>query len=359
MKTDTLSTLQETAQRTREAAQARVDEAAGEADFADVFIAASAQAQKEWLDRKAQEAPLAFAEADQSVAPHLRARAASARSQNSGNYDVEFLFGGDPVLGHAIEISFLGQFLYSLQNTFNALGQWRADSASQFGRVQQNIIDNNRLLLAATFPGSFGAGLSVISDAQKSEQNGDLSLFEDERIPSETGELPEDLLEILQQLLDGNAGKAALLEALTQPRVKTHYQKLIELVVKRGVELQFSTRARPQAVRISTEQARARLSWLENLQTKEDVQTLEGVLVGGSIERDRFELKQADELIEGRMTAEAARSFRRLSWGAQVRATVRVTTSANDETATEKISYQLLAIALATENLLRNLPATN
>lgn len=350
-----LADLQTSVERTRNEAQARIDEAGNQADFADVFMAVSAQRQKEWLDRKAEEAPLTFEELDEEVAPHLLARVASLPAQVDDEiYDVSVLFSGDPVLNHAIEISFLGQFLSSLQNTFNALGQWRTYNASAFGRVQQSIIDNNRLLLAATFNGSFGAGLRVVSDAQENEKDGNISLFEEgQDADSNGGELPEDLLEILRELLDGNTSRAILIEALTQPRVKTHYQKLIELVVKRGADITFSTRAYPQPVHISTEQARARLTWLENLQTKEDVQSLEGTLVGGSIERKRFELKQGDELIEGRMTEEASDSFRRLSWGAEVRAVVRVTTSANDETATEKISYQLLDISLVTENLLR------
>lgn len=346
------SELQQSVMRTQEAAQRRVDEAGAQPDFANVFIASSAQVQQEWLDRKAKEAPLTVAELhEQEVAPHLLARVAASPVQDAQkDFDVQVLFGGDPVLGHAIEINFFGQFLNSLQNTFNALGQWRTYNASAFGRVQQSIIDNNRLLLATTFDGSFGAGLQIVSDEIR--PTGDLSLFGDE-VELNNDALPEDLLEVLRQLLDGNTEKAALIESLTQPRIKLHYQKLIELIVKRGADIRFSTRTHPQMVRISTDQARARLAWLENLQTKENVQSLEGTLVGGSIERNRFELRHNNELIEGRMTAEAARSFRRLSWGAEVRAVVNITTSANDETATEKISYRLLSISLAAENLLR------
>ena len=357
-----LTELQESVALARDGAQTRADEAAEQADFADVFIAASAQSQLEWLDSKAQEAPLTFTELQaEAVAPHLLARVAASNTQVSNEtFDVRVLFGGEPVSGHAIEINFFGQFLHSLQNTFNALVQWRTYNASAYGRVQQSIIDNNRLLLAATFTGSFGAGLRIVSNAQEQDENtGNLSLFDDIESDSASDALPEELLLLLQQLLDGNASKASLIEALTQPRVKTHYQKMIELVVKRGADIRFSTRTYPEPVRISTQQARARLLWLENLQTKEDVQSLEGTLVGGSIERNRFELKQSDELIEGRMTSDAADSFRRLSWGDQVLAVVRVTTLANDETATEKTAYQLLGISLATENLLRATDAAN
>ena len=348
--------LQESVVLARDGAQARIDEARDQADFADVFIAKSAQSQLQWLEDKSQEAPLTSSELEaEEVAPHLLSRVTSSQKQIAQDFDAQFIIEGDPVLGHAIDFNFFGQFLSSFQNTFNALGQWRTYNASAFGRVQQSIIDNNRLLLAATFDGSFGASVQIVSDTQEEvKSDGNIALFEDaETGEPEPKELPSDLLILLQQLLDGNADKATLAEALTQPRIKTHYQNLIELIAKRGADVKFSTRDQPQAVRISTEQARARLAWLENLQTKEDVQTFEGILVGGSIERNRFELKQAEELIEGRMTAEASRSFRRLSWGAEVRAIVQVTTSANNETATEKISYQLLGISLVTENLLR------
>lgn len=76
--------------------------------------------------------------------------------------------------------------------------------------------------------------------------------------------------------------------------------------------------------------------------------TYSGILVGGSIETGRFELKVDDELILGKTSIAAKKELRGITLGAQVEAEVWVTTMTHEEGALEpKTSYVLVSVKSA------------
>ncbi len=323
--------------------QSHVEQLGDEATFADRFMLLAAQKQHTFLQQiGVNDAPLTAEELEaQEVAPHLRIGTAS---QQTTSYDARAIITGEPISGHEVQIRFLGQFFVHLQDVTNALAQALSFNATNKGRIQQSIVGNNRLLLTGIFGGSFGVDFRVAPN-NEGEQS---SLFQGE------SELSNESLEQLRRLLDGDVSNASLVEILTHPRVKTHYQSLIDLIAKRGANVSFATRSQTTPSRISTEQARFRLQWLENLQISDEVRPMYGTIVGGSLERNRFELrldKDKNSLIEGRMSVGAASAFESINLGREVRAVVRVSTSTNEETGQEKISYFLESFSLPEESL--------
>jgi hypothetical protein len=98
---------------------------------------------------------------------------------------------------------------------------------------------------------------------------------------------------------------------------------------------------------VDTQQARDRVAWLDLLTVKEETLTLVGILVGGSIESGRFELKAEEEMYRGWVSESAKAAMRRITFGAAVKAKVRVTTMIHEEGAAEPTtSYYLDTIEL-------------
>ncbi len=319
-----LSNLRQSVGSLRNSVENHVNELGDQATFADRFMLASAQSQQDFLEEvAANEAPLIWEALEaQEVAPHLL-------------FDAQAVLTGDPIVAHQVPIKLLGEFLVSFQDVVTNLGRYAAFNSKITDGAQRVVVPQNQIMCAGMFAGSFGVGLRVAPDnVEESEQ---MELFSEEK-----QEIPNQALELLHLLLDGNTDRTQLRESLTQARVKSNYQKLVTLLAKQGASVAFSTKDKPQPAVMTTEQASALVFWLESLQIKESVEIINGVLNGGSLEYDRFEIRiDENTLIKGRMTAEAAKDFQRLTFGSPVRAIVQVSVATNSDTGTEKISYVL------------------
>jgi hypothetical protein len=86
---------------------------------------------------------------------------------------------------------------------------------------------------------------------------------------------------------------------------------------------------------------------LELLQTREEETTFSGILVGGSIQSARFELKVGEEVYRGKVSERALEQMHQARFGDEVTATVKVITATHEEAAIEPTtSYFLTSLVL-------------
>lgn len=235
--------------------------------------------------------------------------------------DAEFSVDGEPVIRNDVAAGFLGTFLRTVQDVVNAIAQEKRGQATSRAAVPSDIVNQNKLLVMPEFQrGSFGVRVRFLTREE-------LGLTYDA--------MASEVLDSLHGLLSDGSPSQEIAGSLTSPRVKSHYRKLVELLAKQDASLCFRTRNRPAGVTFSSRVARERMEWLDTLQeTKEEI-TQTGILVGGSTERGRFELKVGDEIFAGTVTREAQRQLEQFHWNQQVTARINVLTLEHEEASTE------------------------
>ncbi len=105
----------------------------------------------------------------------------------------------------------------------------------------------------------------------------------------------------------------------------------MDMMAKENVGLSMRHRSYRNTIRLTASQARHRTEWLSQWQISEETVARFGELVGGSIESDRFELKTDDELIRGKLSAQAKEDLKGFHLGDSVSAILRVTQSEHEE----------------------------
>ncbi len=248
------------------------------------------------------------------------------------NNAAELVFGGDPVRDHTIHAAFLGTMLAKMQQLVNALAQAITSVPTARAPLPHNIVAENRLIVTGWAPSSFAVRLRLPT----SEELGQL-------IDSET----QTVLDDLSKMLGEPAPSSQTVERVSHPRVKKHYYEFLDSVAKQGATVRLRTRGNPYGATMDTQQARDRVAWLDLLTVKEETLSLDGILVGGNIESGRFELKAEEEMYRGRVSEAAKTAMRQFTFGAAVKAKVRVTTMIHEEGAAEPAtSYYLDTIEL-------------
>ena len=250
----------------------------------------------------------------------------------ASNCDAEIVLDGDPVQGHAVQAGFLGSFLESLQNVVNAVAQVMTSEPTARAAIPRNIIAENRLMVVAGFESSFGLRLRVPSQEELGQMFETMSA--------------SVLKQVCQTLSEEGFGEETI-RLISHSRVKKHYGDLLNLTAKAGATVCVRTRAYPYGVRLTSKQARERADWLELLQTREEETTFSGILVGGSIQSARFELKVGEEVFRGKVSERALEQMHQARFGDEVTATVKVITATHEEAAIEPTtSYFLTSLVL-------------
>lgn len=239
----------------------------------------------------------------------------------ASNADAEVSLEGDATAAHEVPAGLLGDFLVFLQKLTYAVAQVRAGRPTSRAPIRRDLLAEHRLLVQPEFqPTSFGVRFRVPTRQ-------DLGSLIDTDAAETVG--------MVCAALDPAAPSGDLADLLGNPRVKTHYQKLMDLLAKQNMGVVARTRSRPCGVRIKPDQARSRLEWLALLQVREETMQRDGVLVGGSIERDRFELKCDDETLSGTVTDAARAQMKHFHLGQAVTVRIRVRTLEHEEVSTE------------------------
>lgn len=253
-------------------------------------------------------------ESIENVEVQLRDEAKAAQLFES-HYELELSLNGDPVNKHTINSKFFGGMLVYIQDCLNALAYSQVSNAAS----RKNLIAGNRLVLAATGPGSFEAKF-VIPEGTTDE----------ERLL----DVPVSLSPIatLSRLLDSSIDIDDSSEILASQQVKVKYGLIIDLLAKNGADISMRTKGNMASVRMSAQEARDRREWLDLLQTEVEEKSFTGILTGGSIETGRFELKTNERIIRGRVSENALGQIRKIRFGMQVVASVQVTVTTHEDT---------------------------
>lgn len=254
----------------------------------------------------------------------------TARLEELAGADLQVAFSGEPVFHHDIKAGFLGVFLSKAQSLLNALAQATEQKPTERGSIANNLVEDYRLLVAGTFPSSFGLRLRLHS----TNELGRLRLSQTEAV-----------LDQFCTLIDPNLGQAELVKAVASQRVKTHYYDLVETLSKEGAQMTVRTKARLKGVKINAQQARDRATWMDSLTESTATLPLDGILTGGSIATNRFELQVDEEFYRGRISREAKAQMKDLKLGEQVKAEVVETTFFAEEAIVEgQATYFLKSI---------------
>lgn len=244
----------------------------------------------------------------------------AARRAELAEADLQVAFSGEPVFQHDIKAGFLGVFLSKAQSLINALAQATEQKPTERGSIANSLVEDYRLLVAGTFPSSFGLRLRLHSNTEL----GRLRL-------SQTA----TVLDQFCTLIDPNLSQAELVKAVASQRVKTHYYDLVETLSKEGAQMTVRTKARLKGVKINAKQARDRATWMDSLTESTATLPLDGVLTGGSIATNKFELQVAEEFYRGRISPEAKAQMKDLKLGERVKAEVVETTFFAEEAIVE------------------------
>lgn len=255
----------------------------------------------------------------------------AARLDELAEADLMFAFSGAPVFQHDIKAGFLGVFLSKTQSLINALAQAMEQKPTERGSIANSLVEDYRLLFAGTFPSSFGLRLRLHS----SNELGRLHL-------SQTAAV----LDQFCTLIDPDLGQAELVKAVASQRVKTHYYDLVEILSKEGAQMTVRTKARLKGFKINAQQARDRATWMDSLTESTATLPLVGILTGGSIATNKFELEVDEEFYRGRISPEAKAQMKDLKLGERVTAEVIETTFFAEEAVVEgHATYFLKSIA--------------
>jgi hypothetical protein len=147
----------------------------------------------------------------------------------------------------------------------------------------------------------------------------------------------------------------------TEPRPSmVIQQQLVDLskVMKeaeRYSEKDFASRVGLDSLRLHRQELEDELRAAELLESASEVMpstenkiTLSGTLVGGNIERGRFELRAVEELIHGSVSAAAKEQLMSIPLGSAVQAEVRVVVrGTDDEQGSPQSDYILVTIVVA------------
>ena len=243
---------------------------------------------------------------------------------------------GDPVSDHAIQAGFLGTFLDKSQKLINAIAQVFEQRPTGRGVIPNQIIADSRLMVEGVFPSSFGLKL---------------------RLPTET-ELghfrfshSEEILDQFCKLIDPQLEQTELAQIISHKRVKSHYLGLVDAVAKAGASLRVRTPRLRSGVRLNAAQARDKVTWLTTFNAETSTYELTGVLTGGNIASNRFELEVDEDAYKGTISAHAREQMLQICLGNPVRVTIQETTLTAEEGQTEgTVSYHLMKIERVNES---------
>jgi hypothetical protein len=232
----------------------------------------------------------------------------------------ELCLDGDPVVNNQVHARFLGDFLREFQDLVYSVAQVLMGEPTSRGGIARNIIAENRLVVTGFVRGSFGVRV---------------------RLPTkeELGQMIEpdsrNVLAKVCYMLGRQTAPPDLTALVAHSRVKKHYKRLVEVIAGQNANVRIRYRENPRGVHVTSREARERSDWLDLIQTHEETITMRGILVGGNIERKRFELQAEDDTYAGRASDDAVRQMRKLHWGDRVEASVRIITTEHEEGAFE------------------------
>jgi len=257
-------------------------------------------------------------------------------------YSAKLSVTGNPVRDHGIDSAFFGKLLVYVQDFVNHL------AFSQTNKSRTKLIERNKLELLHVGAGSFEA--MFVSPKVKEDEVG--ILVEEDGTPIKV-EPVHIGLHLLNQFLDGSIDIDTSAEILQDKHVKLRYQKIISLIADEGASVSLRTRENPYAVTLTASQARDRKTWIDLLQSEEEDATVVGEITLIDLKTGHFAINpEGGERFTGRSSGRVKDKFRGIPMGAQVTATLHVTSVSHDDIKFKPRKYYVLKDIHANPTLL-------
>ena len=253
----------------------------------------------------------------------------AARLLASSN-DAALSLSGASVHKHAMDAAALASVIGGFQRLVLSVAQALTGEPTARAPIPASIRLRNSLLVTATFASSFGISLRMPTNGEAGE------LFDND--------LPKRSLDVTAEMFDDEPSPE-FLALLRTPRVKGHYSALVRTLARTKTGMQIRTRHRPYGYRCSAERAQELVDYLELLKVEERRFEVVGVLVGGSVEKGRYELTVDEDHYAGKVSELAERQMHEARFGEAVVATlVEITTDHEDDILEPKVTYFLESI---------------
>lgn len=228
--------------------------------------------------------------------------------------DLQLVFDGEPVQNHAVRASFFAGLVGNLQGLVNAIAQVMMGKPE--GRAPK-IVQEQALMISSLQPSSFSVQLHF-----PYEEKG---LFVAQALET-AAEMFDDIDDLHEhERLDD------FISLVRNPKVKNCYEEILRTIDRNGAVVLLRTPGHLEGRRFSREEARARIEWLELHGAKEETLALSGVLAGGNVETSKYELLIDGEYVKGKASEHAADQMRHITFGADVKARIKVTTHYHED----------------------------
>jgi hypothetical protein len=266
-------------------------------------------------------------------------------------FEVEVAISGEPVLSGSIESGFLGRFLTEAQMTISSVAQAIMRGDKPKGPLGVDVLENSKLRLVATQPGSFVLGF--VGPVRHSEPT--MPEVDDDEVPP----LPlfDEALSKLLGVFDAVEHDVATerlpgaIADLGGHRAVRHLTELAKLVASHGAATSVTTRSpfldKPRSVGLSSAGAR-RLSTMLS-RTHVDVESLPitGSLTGIRWRSSLFDLELPDGRVISGKVARDLRDVVRNLFDRVVTARIDQTTTRMQLAEEATVTYQLVELQQA------------
>jgi hypothetical protein len=230
----------------------------------------------------------------------------------------------------------LGMILQSFQFLIDALGQFKNGHPTIHGSIPKNMLEQTQLVVAGTFPGSFGVELLAT------------------HAPDLWGSsIALEAIEEFVALIDAGCNVQRLRTRLfeLQPRVASRYRIFLEHLVSSEAALKVDwgsvSSEKGGIAHISLAKAKSALAIVDQVEAEKPKQyQIRGELIGLNKRTKSFEILdiKGNKRISGTIASEASKSIQRSTIGKNYDATIKETTQVSLTTGQEKIEYQLITL---------------
>lgn len=249
------------------------------------------------------------------------------------NEVIKISLDGGKYSRHSASLTDLGHFLVRFQSLYSSVAQAIKSGPTLRGRIPNTLLNATDLKLADVFPSSFGMEVYVPSEYDMHGNS-----------------ITNDALEVLFQLLGSleNEEKIMRISGELGKRSFGHLRRMAQDLTRAGSDINISWSDYTGTINTwaakvqDTEQA---LSYLDNIiESRSTEVEYEGLLVGASLLKNRFELLLPDQvLIEGKVVSGISKQIQD-NFGSRCRVRVAETELIDRGNQDRKVFYTLTEI---------------
>jgi len=245
--------------------------------------------------------------------------------------DIELSLTGMPVHEHSVAADFLGILLSGLQDLVK-LVSFGIKHISLIGEeIPEKVLKESKMMVTGWSASSFTVKIKL------PELEGIGAVFSADR--------REKVLRCLEELFWDDASDRELTGLVTKYAIKSTYKKLLRNVATHKATIQLRTKHKPYGIRLTSERAKERITWMDEPEEETNSLILIGQLIGGNLESRQFYLKVGEITYSGKALKEAHEQMRSFKLGDTVKALLKETTRYRRRAQVEPtVTYKLESI---------------